>query len=89
MQLSLCKGNANREKNEMNSFISYSEMQLSLCKGNANREKNEMNLFISYSEMQLSLYKAIKKNRFFTNHQFAKNQFETLIIPIDFKSLKL
>ena len=35
MQLILCKGNANREQNEMNVFISYAEMQLILCKGNA------------------------------------------------------
>ena len=57
MQLILCKDNANREENEMNSFISYPEMQLILYKDNANREENEMNLFISYPEMQLILYK--------------------------------
>lgn len=33
------KDNANREKNEMNSFISYSEMQLILYK-NTNKNKN-------------------------------------------------
>ena len=32
MQLILCKDNANREENEINSFISYPEMQLILCK---------------------------------------------------------
>ena len=42
MQLTLCKDNANREENEINLFISYSEMKLILYKDNANREENEI-----------------------------------------------
>ncbi len=37
----LCKENANREKNEINTFISP-EMQLILCKDNANRVKQQV-----------------------------------------------
>ena len=33
----ICKGNANREENKMNSFIFYPEMQLIFCKG---KQKN-------------------------------------------------
>ena len=53
----LCKDNANREENEMNSFISYPEMQLILCKDNANREQYKPNLFGFIAEMQLILCK--------------------------------
>ena len=41
-----CKDSANREKNEMNPFISSSEVPPVLFKDSANREKNEMNFSI-------------------------------------------
>ena len=53
----LCKDNARREENEMNSFISYPEPKLILFKDNARREENEMNSFISYPEPELILCK--------------------------------
>ncbi len=52
-----CKDSANREKNEMNPFISSSEVPPVLFKDSANREKNEMNPFISSSEVPPVLFK--------------------------------
>ncbi len=52
-----CKDSANREKNEMNLFISYSEVQAIFYKISPNRVKNEMNSYISSFEVPANLCK--------------------------------
>ena len=67
MQLILCKDNANREENEMNSFISYPEMQLILCKDKQNSITNKFSiklvaiLYIQTSKLLLNTFKKSKR----------------------------
>lgn len=52
-----CKDSPNRAKNEMNLFISYSEVQAIFYKISPNRVKNEMNSYISSFELPANLCK--------------------------------